>query len=156
MAISQPFLGRECRFSAWFIVPIWRSFLPNFMTITWTVQFFAIFRSIFIRISPFYIAIMRIVLWSFLQNFIWIYQVVQFLERLRGAKFYFAIPCSLSKFHPDVIILNIDQDTDPKKLHGQFHDDTWKCLTFRVITRKSLRTDVRSNHANISLRRFRG
>ena len=35
MAISRPFLGQECRFLPWFIVLIWRTFLPNFMTITW-------------------------------------------------------------------------------------------------------------------------
>ena len=43
MAVSRPFLGRECRFLTRFITLIWRSFLPNFMTITWTVQFFEIF-----------------------------------------------------------------------------------------------------------------
>ena len=71
----------------------------------------------------------------------------------------------MSKFHPDVIILNSDQDTDPKKLHGQFHDDTSKRLTFRAITSKKFtdgRTDAgrtdgrRTNDDDISLRRIRG
>ena len=48
----------------------------------------------------------------------------------------------MSKFHPDVTILNSDQDNDPKKLHGQFHDDTSKRLTFRAITSKKF-TDGR-------------
>ena len=38
--------------------------------------------------------------------------------------------------HPVVIILNSDQDTDPKKVHGQFHDDSSRRLTFKAITSK--------------------
>ena len=41
---------------------------------------------------------------------------------ITGSKILFCnFPRSLSKFHPDVIILNSDQNIDPKKLHGQFH-----------------------------------
>ena len=50
----------------------------------------------------------------------------------------------MSKFHPDVTILNSNQDTDPKKLHEQFHDDTSKRLTFRAITSKKF-TDGRTD-----------
>ena len=44
MAVSRTFLGREGWFSARFIVLIWKSFLLNFMTIAWTIQFYQIFR----------------------------------------------------------------------------------------------------------------
>ena len=61
----------------------------------------------------------------------------------------------MSKFLPDVIILNSNEDIDPKKLHGQFHDDTSKHLTFRVITSKKFtdgQTDgCRTNDDDISL-----
>ena len=35
-------------------------------------------------------------------------------------------------------ILNSDLDIDHKKLHGQYHDDVSKHLTFRVIINKKL------------------
>ena len=63
--------------------------------------------------------------------------MVHFLERLQGAKFYFVNSHNLSKLHPDVTIFNSEQDIYAKKLHGQFHDDTPRRLTFRAITSKS-------------------
>ena len=50
-------------------------------------------------------------------------------KAMTGVNIYFVNPRRLSEFHPDVIILNSNQDTDPEKLHGQFHDDTSKRLT---------------------------
>ena len=38
--------------------------------------------------------------------------------------FILQIPHNLSKFHPDMTILNSKLDNDNKEIHGQLHEDT--------------------------------